>query len=827
MLVPGVTPNLDALGGGDFENDNFSANGQTGDRNQWNVDGASNQQSVGGGSGPQVRIPIDSTAEFQVLTHQYTAETGGSSGVIINAVTKSGTNRLSGVGFYYRQADWLAAKPFLLPEGEPKPKFGQHIAGFAVGGPIVQNKAFFFFNLDTIRQRSAYVHVFPAEATHVENYTAEEAIRRFATLLRLDYTLGNQGFRFTWAREPKPSIGQNHDCCQTLEHRQVEHSYGDRSYNFGWTSIFGSRATNELYVTKVGESRIVGNFVMADVPESEWFTNGWVDHEYIGPIHPTLDQFDYGMAHEYADFSAGQRDAHNGRISTLPAVRNIFTVAATNHTLKLGGTWDYRDGAPEYRGNFDNGRMDFLHNLPFDPADPFTYPSRFRMLLGNIVFDENDTFLNAFAHDQWRVNDRLTADLGLRWDYQDQTSNHKDAFSPRIGFAYDTTGSGRTLVKGGFGKFYAYYYLGTKILLKRNAVFSQTYTYDTRQDRSALQGAFPSHPCLRPVPDGELTAMSPECRALVGAVRTNLQPGGAEFINNEPLLNSDDLRMSYLWGFSAGVEHQLMSNLAIGLHYVGNRGRDQLREIDINEGPPDENGEATRLGAAGFDPNGTLIPASARHVDFGQVLQYTQSEDFNSTFDSVETTFEKRMSNNWSARVSYTLSYAKDVAERVSDDRNPRRDFGRGLEDNRHNFSAGFSVMPLPRLSLGTMFRAYSGYPVDEIIGEDVNGDGDENDRPCAGIHDLAMPIRSELDSQGCAARNGINGQGMRFLDLSLRYTVPLTGGQALAFYGDVFNILNTRNFGNPSGNRTADNFLIPVTTARQFEAQIGIKYSF
>jgi hypothetical protein len=62
---------------------------------------------------------------------------------------------------------------------------------------------------------------------------------------------------------------------------------------------------------------------------------------------------------------------------------------------------------------------------------------------------------------------------------------------------------------------------------------------------------------------------------------------------------------------------------------------------------------------------------------------------------------------------------------------------------------------------------------------------------------------------------------------VSVRYTIPLAGTQAVAFYGDVFNVLNTMNFGNPSGNRNAANFLVPVTTARQLEAQIGVKYSF
>ena len=92
QLVPGLVPELTP---GEFEGGNFNVNGRTTASNLWTVDGAANQDTDGGGTGPQARITLDSMAEFQVLTHQYTAEFGGSSGVIVNAVTKSGANRFS------------------------------------------------------------------------------------------------------------------------------------------------------------------------------------------------------------------------------------------------------------------------------------------------------------------------------------------------------------------------------------------------------------------------------------------------------------------------------------------------------------------------------------------------------------------------------------------------------------------------------------------------------------------------------------------------------------------------------------------------------------
>jgi hypothetical protein len=95
-----------------------------------------------------------------------------------------------------------------------------------------------------------------------------------------------------------------------------------------------------------------------------------------------------------------------------------------------------------------------------------------------------------------------------------------------------------------------------------------------------------------------------------------------------------------------------MPNIAASVDYVGNRGRDQTGIIDINEGPVAANGRVTRLGAAVFDPSGTIIPASARNVAFRRVLQFQTRDDLNTDFDSLELSMEKRYSNRWSGRVA-------------------------------------------------------------------------------------------------------------------------------------------------------------------------------
>jgi hypothetical protein len=828
QLIPGVTPNLATLNAGDFEGDSFSSNGQAAASNAWNVDGAPLNQTNGGGSGAQVRLTLDSTAEFQVLTHQYTAESGAATGVIVNAVTKSGTNELFGRGFYYFQNEKLYGRDHFLPDDEPEPVSGQKVFGGNIGGPILRDKAFFFFNLERINQEGIHIHTMPPEAAPLAvSYSAQQAVRRMATFLRTDYTTGRHNFRFSWAREPKPSIGENFECCQTLDQRQFEASYGDRMYNIGLTSVLGNRATNEVTVSKVGEERFVTNLAMTDIDPADWFKDGWVGSaKYIGLNG--RDQFDIGSSNNYADFTTGLASAHNGRKNTLVGVKNVFTYAGGSHTWKAGAMYDYRQGWPQMFGNNDNGTFVFRHNTPFNPANGFSYPSEFSIQVGDIEFYSKEAWWNAFVQDQWRMNEKLTLNMGVRWDYQELPSNQKDAFAPRLGFAYNPTESGTTVIRGGIGKFYDYHLLNVRANLDRFGVFSQAFVFNPGEDLSADRGAIPtSHVCLQPSLNGRLAAISPACRAFLTNLRNSLTSGATPFINVEPQLDTPDRVMGYLWGYSLGVQRQIMANVALGVDYIGNRGRDRMRQIDISEGAPGPNGRIVRLTPAQFDPAGTLIPASARNTSFLRVLQNTISDDFDSDFESLEVSLEKRFSNRWSGRMSYTLAYSNDVPVRVSNDRDPRMDYGRSNQDNRHSFVTSFSVTPWGGLTVGTIFRAYSGYPINETIGSDVNGDRDNIDRPVRGVHDLTRPILSAVDSNRRAVRNGIDGEGTKLLDLSVQYIRRLPSDHTAGFFWEAYNVMNWVNYGNPTGNRNSANFMVPVVAGRPIQMQIGVRHTF
>ena len=299
------------------------------------------------------------------------------------------------------------------------------------------------------------------------------------------------------------------------------------------------------------------------------------------------DQFDIGANNVHPDFGAGPIDVHGTAKVRTYTFDNAFTFIksdwAGNHTFKAGFGWSQNGVNPIIQGGNDNGTFEFLHNLPFNPANASTYPSLFSIRLGEIYFDLTDKRTNLYFQDKWQINRNLSLNLGLRYDYQDMTPETKAAFAPRLGFAYDPTGEGKMVVRGGVGKFYEYQLIGILSDLTQLAVISPAFQFETDEDESPLDGELPSDPCLRPVGSGGLANISPACRAILTTTRA--QVGTGSFVNSEPIVDGDR-RLGYLWSFSLGVQRELMPNVGLTADYVGNRGRDQTGLIDINEPPP-------------------------------------------------------------------------------------------------------------------------------------------------------------------------------------------------------------------------------------------------
>jgi Carboxypeptidase regulatory-like domain/TonB dependent receptor/TonB-dependent Receptor Plug Domain len=819
QIVPGLTPSLNP---GSFEGGQYNANGQTTTANLFLVDGAyDNDDRRGGSQGTQARVTLDTMSEFQVLTHQYSAEYGGSSGVVVNAVTKSGSNRTSGRIFEYFQDDSLNATDYFLKQrGEKNPASGSNVFGGSAGGPIVRNKAFWFANFEETRIREAANLEFPANAAPLAvSYSDTTRFTGPNTFLRGDVQLNNNHhLSFRWVREAVLTLNDELEGnASTPSNATYENDAGDHVYSFSWTSVLGSNVTNEIKVGHVRESLLQGPRVFFD---DDWNFIGLGNRE----------QFDIGSMNSHPDYNTGNRNNYNSDLIRSLTIDDAFTYFKSgwggDHTFKIGVAWGQFGAFPQGIGANLIGLYSFPTNTAFNPSLATTYPWRFQIRLGQIDFDQDDWKVFTYLQDKWQLNRKLTLQLGLRYDRQDLTPTVTDAFAPRLGLAYDPKGDGKTLIRGGVGKFYNLQPIAIEATLLSQAVIGPAYVYDTGQITSPAQsGTIPSNVCLQPGGDDGLALIGPDCQAFLTNERARVNAGG--YVNDQPTLDGPDRRLPYLWSYSFGVKRELISNLAVSVDYVGNRGKDQLGTIDINEGPVGPNGRTvTRLGPDVFDPTGELIPPSARSTAFRRVLQYQSRADLDTDYDSMEVALEKRMSSRWSGRISYTLARARDVGA-LTDDLNPRGDYGRTNFDNRHAFAMAANADVWRGFGAGMVFRYYSGYPINETIGSDYNGDNDNNDRPITGVHDLARPILSPLDSTGRAIRNGIDGEKQVLLDGRFQYVWRIQARYQAGLFLELYNLTNQVNFGNATGNRNSSNFMIPVTAGDMRTTQIGFRFTF
>jgi hypothetical protein len=160
QLVPGMTPNPAQSS---FEGGQVVANGTPSQSNLYLIDGMyNNDDRLGGSQGTQVRVVLDNIDEYQVLANQYSAEYGGGAGAIINMVTRGGTNNFNGRVYQYFRDDKFNARGHFLSPGAAKPEERTSQTGFGIGGPIVRNRAHFYFTVERDHELLAGEKKFPA-----------------------------------------------------------------------------------------------------------------------------------------------------------------------------------------------------------------------------------------------------------------------------------------------------------------------------------------------------------------------------------------------------------------------------------------------------------------------------------------------------------------------------------------------------------------------------------------------------------------------------------------------------------------------------------------
>jgi Carboxypeptidase regulatory-like domain/TonB dependent receptor-like, beta-barrel/TonB-dependent Receptor Plug Domain len=822
-LLPGVIPNISTES---FGSDSVNVNGQDARNNNYLLDGANNNDDViGQRAGTQARTPIEAIQEFQVLTSQFDAEFGRSAGAVINAITKQGGNTFHGSAFGFLQDASFTDKDYFVKKNgltKPDTRFAQY--GFTLGGPVVRDKAHFFVSVERVANDRASTINIPARPDLNASPTTQDRV--WNTMIRFDHQINaSHTWNVRWLRESSPQKNQiiasnagppGSTNLPVALAASREESDIDQTVVASLNSSFGGSRFNTFRAT----------FTREDVAFANPGFNGNGQHQ--DELPPTL---------RYLTYVDQQNNIAQARVNNAYQLEDTFAWFVSgkggDHNIRTGIQYEYVDIDFTAQDSF-NGIFSFRTNSPFDPADPRTYPERLTIRVpGPLAYTQKEHFFGVFAQDKWRVNDRLTLSLGLRYDVEriplEELNNprfsdpngypvDKNNFAPRVGFAYDLAGDGKTVVRAGAGRFYDKTHFEIITAVRTAGVFSNSFITNfpaNAADPGPSNGQLPSDPLLRNGPSVDRTLLA------------QLFPAGSTVRNTGTVtLDNPDRVVPYSDQVSIGFERALAADLSMSVDYVHAWGRDQWVTTDLNPGVRVDTSRTGRIER--------VDPAFVTSV-------FTRTNEGKTDYDALELQLEKRWSHSYRFRASYTLAKSRgnttgdafyQAQFQFLDDLNLDQAEGPTGFDRRHNFVLSGSVV-VPKtggLMLSTVIRALSGLP---FTVQDTSADPDRNgilfDPLPAGSYSGSGTDSFSVDNDG--GRNGARGPGFFQADVRLGYQVRF-GERSLQVFGEVFNLPNRANFDllAANGDRRSTDFLrhtVLRAGAIPRTGQFGVRFTF
>ena len=422
--------------------------------------------TVGQDSSKGNPFPQNAVQEFRVITQNYSAEYQKASSAINTAVTKSGSNSFTGDAFYYFQDKGLVAEN---PVKKTNPEYERSQYGLSFGGPIIQDKMHFFGSYEANDQDREDT------VTVLAGYENDPGLRArllqeagtFVSPFRSDLAFAKVSFQ--------PGASQLLDWSGNYRKETDIKSFGGQTSRQSAENV-----KNDVFGTTL-RHQLTSNTILNE------FSISYQDYKW----NPTsLDTSAPGFAYERGDLNTNMNTTLRigGRSSTQDIGQQRISLrddlsfsnlqfVRGQHNVKIGGNVDFLD-------------YTFKKQLDFNPTFYFrdqvssTIPYKARFGVGNPDLSAENTQYGIYGQDDWSVTDQLTLNLGLRWDYETDMFNtdyvtppavraaladdfpahffsdgndrepKSDMFQPRIGFSYDVTRAGKTIVFGGAGRYY-------------------------------------------------------------------------------------------------------------------------------------------------------------------------------------------------------------------------------------------------------------------------------------------------------------------------------------------------------------------------------------
>jgi len=772
-------------------------------QNAFLVDGVSNSQSTGGD--PRQDFPQGGIREFRVNVSQATAEFGGTTGGVVSIVTRSGTNRFSGDAFeYFRDTSLNAMNVFEQENhdvnGAPKPAFRQNQIGFTVGGPILMNKAHFLVATDaTQTDQSIIVNTGkPQDYSAVEGAFPNNQFRRMF-FVRSDAQIGagqTAFVRWGWERDNLTCQSCGGTVASTAG-SLVQQRRNSLVAGHDW--VLSNRALNEMrfqwapfaYLNNPSEATTVWTDVGNFAPER---------FAQMTPVYlfPSLT---YGST------------ASKVQIETWWEFHDDFSLTTNkggSHSWKMGASSTHAPNTEDLTGN-PLGTWTFTADQPFDPNNPATIaalskPSQFTASMPPVVHDLKTNLFSAYVQDSWRPAIHVTVNLGVRYDLEYDSFNQgmdltiyprplpfinpstrgdHNNVQPRLGFAWDLSSSGSSVVRGSYGVYNGIIRngsFGTELanLLQRNITIRNPSYPDPYGGKDPLTFASTAPPNIT--------------------------------IFNDKIVNP--LAQTTNVGFSQQLAHELA--VQVDAVYT----KSSAGAVSSNINTPDS--------ATGLRP----MPTWGRIVQINPIGE----AKYRALYVRLDHPFVNRLQYT----VAYTLAKGEDNLTSINYF-NRAADWGPSNLDRRHTLVVSGSALLPWAVTVGGVWTVRSPMPFSPVAGRDLNNDGATTDlvpgtTRNSGNRDVnlvAVNAYRALNGLAPVTEGQIDTNRYNSVDVRATRTFQMPGAKKLELIAQVFNVFGSDNLlasgglGGYVNNALSDSFGRILAAGNRQQAEFAVRFAW